>query len=71
MISIIRSHSYHVMLSQISTQLTNRLINGNNLKFGSTWAFTYEIELHMVSIADDVIGSSLYIFIAAVIYSTN
>ena len=71
MISRIRIHSCKVMLNQKSTQLTYQFINISNLKFGSTWACIYEIELHMASIIEDVIVPPWYTFIAGVICSTN
>ena len=63
----IRAHSCQVNVSQTNIQLTNQLINICSLKFGSTWAWIYEIELHMASITEDVIISSPYTIIAAVI----
>ena len=39
-----------------STQLTNKFLNDSHLKFGSTWACTYEIELHVDSIREDAIA---------------
>ena len=62
MISRIRSHSCLVTLSQTNIQLNYQFINASNLTFGSTWACICEIELHMASIGEDVLVSSLYTF---------
>ena len=71
MISRIRSHSCQVMLSKTSTMLTNQFINVRNLKFGSTWACIYGMELHMASMTEDVIVSALYAFIPRIICNIN